>query len=135
MSPRSAPRRPSGRRLAAASFLLALAASGCSGGGHHDVPPTSSGGGGLNLSLPAGGGSAAQSFTSAGAVPYKCPIHPTIMTGDTVIVTDAAAPESVLVSVVGLSTPGFSPSTVTIHTGGTVRWVNATGMLHGVVDQ
>jgi plastocyanin len=100
--------------------------------------PYSPGGGGggttLNLDLVAGGGSASFTFATAGTFAYKCKVHPTIMFGDTVFVSGSSATDSVVVNVVGLSTPGFGPSNVTIKTGGKVRWVNSTGITHGVIN-
>jgi hypothetical protein len=38
----------------------------------------------LNLPLPANGGTADYTFNTTGTFPYKCGIHPTIMTGNSV---------------------------------------------------
>jgi plastocyanin len=98
-------------------------------------PNTGGGGGGsLNLSLPRNGGTASFTFSTAGRHPYKCGLHPTIMFGDTVIVDSTSLVTDVNVSVVGVSTPGFNPPTVTVKRGGTVHWRNDTGTNHSVVD-
>ena len=127
-------------RFAHLALGLALVASlailsGCSSKSSNPSAPNNGGTGSLNLSLPPGGGSATQTFATAGNVPYKCAVHPGIMFGDSVIVTASAAQESVVVTVVGVSTPGFTPSTVSIKPGGSVRWINPTGMTHGVINQ
>ena len=95
------------------------------------------GGGGtvLNLSLPSDGGTASFTFGTAGSFAYKCPIHPSIMFGDSVIVDAAASTTDTTVTVVGIATPGFNPRTVRIKTGGTVHWTNNTGIDHGVINQ
>src|SRR3989442_10877256 len=101
--------------------------------------PTSPGGGaGTNLGtlpLAAGGGSSSFTFNTAGVVAYKCGIHPTTMFGNSVTVSTGPAVDSALVNAVGLSTPGFNPSSVTVKAGGRVRWVNNTGGTHSVVNQ
>src|SRR3954464_13417785 len=103
------------RSLRGMGFLVAIlvvvvaVAGACSKSSKNS--PTSPGGGTtVSHSLPAGGGSASQTFTTAENIAYKCGIHPSIMHGDSVIVTSASANDSVLVNVVGLTTPGFSPS-------------------------
>ena len=106
---------------------------GCS----KDKGTNPSGGGGtvLNLSLPSDGGTASFTFGTAGSFAYKCPIHPSIMFGDSVIVDAAASTTDTTVTVVGIATPGFNPRTVRIKTGGTVHWTNNTGIDHGVINQ
>ena len=101
-------------------------------------PVSPGGSGGTNLGalpLAAGGGSSSFTFNTAGVVAYKCGIHPTIMTGNSVTVAASSTVDSVLVNVVGVSTPGFNPSSVTVKVGGEVRWVNSTGITHSVVNQ
>jgi len=95
-------------------------------------PTSTGGGGGIDLGtlpLAAGGGSSFFMFNAAGTVAYKCAIHPTIMTGNSVTVSASSTVDSVVVNVVSVSTPGFSPSNVTVRVGGRVRWVNSTGSL------
>lgn len=120
------------------SILVALSLAVLAACSKNSSNPYSPGGGGggttLNLLLPSGGGSASVTFASAGTFAYKCKIHPTIMFGDTVFVSSSSATDSIVVNVVGISTPGFSPSNVTIKTGGYVRWVNPTGVTHGVIN-
>jgi len=120
--------------LAGAVLALAAAAAltGCSKS--KTTSPTGGGGGTLNVPLAANGGTGSHTFASAGAYPYKCGLHP-IMTGDTVLVSQGSTADQVPVSVVGTSAPGFSPRTVTVKVGGTVRWSNPTGNDHVVVPQ
>jgi hypothetical protein len=120
--------------LLAAALVATLAVGACSS--NDSKTPTSPGGGTqLSLALPAGGGSATKTFgTNDERIGYKCGIHPA-MTGDTVIVSSASSVESVLVTVVSMTAPGFSPSTVTVKPGGKVRWVTPMGAPHTVVNQ
>lgn len=128
----------SGRTRFALSLALAALAAGCGGdGGTRPDPSGPTGGDGtdLNLSLAANGGVNQYRFDVAGTFPYKCGLHPTVMTGNSVVVDPASTVEHVTVTVVGLTTPGFSPSTVTVEVGGTVHWVNPDTRAHTVVNQ
>jgi len=123
--------------LVGAALVVAAGAAviGCSkdkSNNPYNPNPIPPGGTTLNLNLPANGGSASFTFNTAGTVPYRCGIHPTIMVGNSVNVSATSTTDSVLVNVVGTSTPGFNPSSVTIKVGGKVRWVNPTSMLHSV---
>ena len=73
--------------------------------------------------------------TQAGNYFFWCDVDPTIMTGNSVTVSASSTVDSVVVNVVGVSTPGFSPSNVTVKVGGRVRWVNSTGIAHAVENQ
>lgn len=120
---------------------LALAAivvtSGCS---EDSSPPTSPPGGGPGGTpatiqsgiIAANGGSFSFTFPDSGTTGYHCGLHPATMTGNSVTVTGTSANDSVVVQIVSLSTPGFSPSDVNIRPGGTVRWVNVHNMAHSV---
>jgi len=122
--------------LVTTSFAIV---AGC--GGKSSSPTNTGGGGGggggttLNSgTIGANGGSYTFQFNTAGTYGYHCGIHPSTMFGNSITVSNASMVDSVLVSVVGLSTPGFSPSATTIKTGGTVRWVNPDGLPHSVVS-
>jgi plastocyanin len=56
------------------------------------------------------------------------------MFGDTVKVDPNSTVADANVAVVGVSTPGFNPATVTVKVGGTVHWTNPTGAPHSVVN-
>lgn len=109
----------------------AAALFGCS---KDESNPSAPGGTTLNIQLAANGGTGSATFNTAGTFAYKCGIHPTIMVGNSVVVDANSSVTSVTVNVVGTSTPGFSPSTVIVKVGGTVLWVNPTGMVHSVVN-
>jgi plastocyanin len=64
-------------------------------------------------------------FASAGSFPFHCTIHP-VMTG-TVTVDAGSANDSAFVSIVSMTSTGFSPQSVTIKPGGHVRWLNNPG--------
>lgn len=102
---------------------------GCGGGGSNSTAPPGPGGGPtFDLSFPATGASRSFTFTDAGTWDYKCTPHQgSGMTG-TVVVSAGSANDSALVTVGPSNSLTFSPSSVTIKTGGTVRWVNASSM-------
>ena len=109
---------------------LGLYSIGCSkstspGGGGGGTPPA---GPSFNFSFPAQGASAFFAFADAGTWGYHCIPHGGAGMTGTVIVSAAGA-DSALVDV---SSAGgalsFSPSSVTIKPGGTVRWVNRSTM-------
>ncbi len=72
-------------------------------------------------------------FANAGTFPYHCTIHPP-MTGNSVTVSASSSNDSAFVQIVSASTPGFSPSSVTIKPGGHVRWINAHTVTHTVTS-
>lgn len=95
--------------------------------------PSNSTPGGLELdsgNIPSGG-VFQHTFANAGAYPYHCAIH-AAMTGNSVTVDVTSTTDSAFVQIVSMSTPGFSPSTVTIKPGGHVRWLNVQGTTHTV---
>ncbi|HYM80311.1 MAG TPA: hypothetical protein VEY91_02740 [Candidatus Limnocylindria bacterium] len=120
------------RMFAAAALLLTLALfAGCSDDTSPTNPPA-----GSTLTFNSGampnGRSFQMTFPTAGTAPYVCGIHPGTMFGNSVTVAATATLDSVVVTIVSLSTPGFSPSAVTIKPNGYVRWVNADAMTHSV---
>jgi plastocyanin len=118
--------------VTALGVAIGMAVAACSKDKTTNPPP--SGGTTLNLDLAAGGGVNSATFATAGTFPYKCGIHPTIMRGDTVIVSASSSVTDVNVVVTGTETPGFSPRTVTVKVGGNVHWTNPTTMHHTVVN-
>lgn len=105
-------------------ILAALALAGCSS---KDSNPTAPGGGGsggpnFNFTFPSVGSSNTATFPNAGSFSYRCTPHQgSGMTGTVVVTSGAAMLDTVEVGPNGTLT--FSPSTVTIAPGGTVRWV------------
>ena len=98
--------------------------------------PTSPGGGGaleLNSGSVPPGGVYKHVFANVGAFPYHCTLH-TAMTGNSVTVSASSTNDSAFVQIVNASTPGFSPSSVTIMPGGHVRWINAHTVAHTVTS-
>jgi len=122
------------RGILAAALCLAALAAGCSSGKDSMTGPGSSGGGGFASGTLAPGAMFAFTFSDSGAFGYHCGLHPSIMKGAKVIVSDTASANAASVQIVSLSTPGFSPATVAVKPGGTVTWTNAHGMNHSVVN-
>jgi len=118
------------KRLVAAILVLALSAvPACSSKKTQTnpiVPPTTS----FDSGNIAGGTSYAHVFATEGTFNYHCAIHPS-MTG-TVIVTQSGAANS-SVSIVNMTT-GFSPDTIAVAQGGTVRWTNNDTATHTVTS-
>lgn len=121
--------------IAIASALALAVAAGCSSKSNSSYNPTApSPGKELSSGNIGAGAGFSHTFPAAGNFPYHCGIHPTIMFGDTVIVSDTETATSAAVTIVGVSTPGFSPATVSIKTGGTVTWTNGDAITHSVVS-
>ena len=81
------------------------------------------------------GGSASHVFNTAGTFDYLCLRHPDQK--GTVIVQAPVqgmpnAPDSAVVQIIDASSSGFLPSSVTIRTGGHVRWANASDQNHAI---
>lgn len=137
-------RRPSPFLVVAAiAAIAALAiASGCSSKSSNPTAPAPSGGGGgggTSATISSGniagnGGSFSFTFADSGVTNYHCGLHPGVMKGNSITVTSTSANDSVVVTIVGLSTPGYSPSAANVRPGGTVRWVNGDAMTHSVVN-
>ena len=71
--------------------------------------------------------------THKGEIVYTCTLHPT-MTG-TINVVAGPPVDSALVQVGAGNALVFSPSTVTIHAGGYVRWINVSTMTNHTVTR
>lgn len=128
------------RALPALAALFAstlLLATGCGGGGGSG--PTNPGGGPpdptFDLRFPATGASRTFTFTKDGTWDYVCTPHQGSGMDGTVIVNATATEDSALVTVGPSNTLAFSPTSVTIKTGGTVRWVNASNMTNHTVTR
>lgn len=112
----------------AAVFLLALglAAAGC---GKEDNPasPAPTGGPRFNFTFPAAGpdGTSHQlPITDIGTWNYGCTLHAGSQGMTGTIVVAAAGPDSATIAVGPGNTFTFSPASVTIRSGGSVRWQN-----------
>lgn len=116
--------------LASAAFMYS-----CGSGTKSTAPGGGGGGAELNSGNVVNGQVFQHTFMTAGAFPYHCTIH-AAMTGNSVTVDASSANDSVAggVSIVNSSTPGFSPSAVTIKPGGSVRWKNVSGTTHTVTS-
>ncbi len=114
--------------LFALSFSLILGCGSSGGGG----PTTPGGGLTIAFSFPAQGASRTQVFADAGTYDYRCSPHGgSGMTGR-VSVAAASMVDSALVNV-GSGGLLFNPSVVTIKPGGSVRWVNVSGLTNHTV--
>lgn len=114
------------------SFAFAVII-GCGGSGSRSTNP---GGGGpsFNLTFPAQNVSRQFTFTTAGTWDYHCTAHSNM---DGVVVVDAgSANDSALVDVssAGMAQT-YTPSSVTIKPGGSVRWVNKSTMTNHTVTR
>lgn len=123
--------------LAVLSSTASLLLAGCGGGGGSG--PTNPGGTPsdpvFDLRFPATGASQSFTFTKDGTWTYVCTPHAGSGMEGTVVVNAGAAQDSALVTVGPSNTLTFSPASVTIKTGGTVRWVNASSMTNHTVTR
>jgi len=126
------------RLVLPAVFAAAVLVAGCS---DDESPATGPGGGGpsgFSSGILAPTAQFTFTFTDSGTFGYHCGLHPAIMKGAKVIVSDAAASMNAAVTIVSLSTPGFSPASVSIKPGGSVTWTNGDtmggGMNHSVAS-
>ena len=120
--------------------LLALAAGFASctkstspyGGGGGSPPPA--GGPSFNLLFNGLGVSQSFVFADAGSWGYHCAIHGVSMSGTVVVSAGGADSALVSVGVDATNAPAltYTPNTVTIKPGGTVRWVNHASINHTV---
>jgi plastocyanin len=134
------------RALPALVLTLALAAAivaGCSSNdsGAPPIPPTS--GPTFSFAFPATGTAAVPGtsnrrfFTAAevGSWNYRCIPHGSGGMTGTVNVVAGSANDSAFVQVGPSNAFAFSPSTVTIDTGGYVRWANVSNMSNHTVTR
>lgn len=120
--------------LAALFSLAIVVIIGCGSGGGGG--PTNPGGGPtFDLRFPATGVSRTFTFTTDGSWAYRCTPHASSGMQGTVVVSAGSMNDSVLVTVGPSNTLTFSPASVTIKTGGTVRWVNASSMTNHTVTR
>ena len=117
-----------GAALAGATFLV-----GCgSDDGNNPMTPTT--GPTWSSGALGNGGSFQRTFTENGSWNYLCTFH-TGMTGTINVDPATANPDSVIVNIMTTGGRRFEPSTVTVQTGGYVRWVNQATEPHNTVRQ
>jgi len=125
--------------LAALFSFALLVIIGCGGGGGSSSPTNPGGGGGpsFDLHFPATGASQSFTFTQAGTWVYHCTPHGSQTSGmrGEVVVDMGSANDSALVAVGESNTLTFSPASVSIKPGGTVRWVNESSMTNHTVTR
>jgi plastocyanin len=120
------------RTLQIGSFFLLLIAVFVLSCGKKSSPtqPSSGGGGGTLETFSSGtlpsGAQYVHTFTNTGSFAYHCTIHGGM--NGTVQVVASGADDSMVVTTPGMT---FSPSTVTINSGGYVRWA-ISGTSHTV---
>lgn len=114
-----------GSFVLAAALLTAVIAFGCSKSSSPTNP--GGGGGGTNPSFDSGlrstGFSMAETFPAAGSVAYHCTPHASLGMTASITVSSSSSVDSALVTVAPGGSLTFDPASVTIRTGGTVRWV------------
>jgi plastocyanin len=129
-------RRPIAVALFLAAALPALTLVSCSsssGNKTTTAPPAA-----LELDSPviaASSGTYTHRFFSAGTFPYHCTIH-SGMTGASVTVSNSAPAGDTVggITIIGMTSPFYSPNTLTLHTGGKVTWTNGDGVPHTVTS-
>ena len=121
------------------ALLLLLAATvaavvGCSNDDSTTSPPVATGPN-FDLRFPATGTSQQVSFVTVGSWAYRCTPHAGGGMTGTVNVEAASPNDSAVVDVGPGNTFTFSPATVTIKSGGYVRWVNVSTMTNHTVTR
>ncbi len=89
----------------------------------------------FNFTFPLTGTSHQFTFNTVGSWNYACSPHGSSGMAGTVIVSGSSLVDSVVVQVGAGGAFVYSPSTVTIKTGGSVRWVNVSGTLNHTVTR
>jgi plastocyanin len=126
------------RAIPALMFVAAIGA-GCSSSSNNSVAPTPVPGPNFSFAFPTAGTvivpgtSNKQIFTDVGTWGYRCIAHAVSnnMVGAIIVDTSSTTADSALVQVGGGAGGfGFVPDTVTIRTGGYVRWINVSAMIN-----
>ncbi len=125
-----------GGLFAIIALVIVLASCGSGGTGGPNPGGGSSGGPSFDFSFPSTGTSRAFAFADSGAWDYQCSPHGGCcgMKG-VVIVSSLATAESALVQVGPSNDLRFSPDTVRIKPGRTVRWVNVSSASNHTVTR
>lgn len=121
--------------LAALFSFPVVVVIGCGGGGSKSTNPGGGAGPSFDLRFPATGASQSFTFTPAGTWDYHCTPHGNSGMTGTVVVDMGSSNDSALVTVGPSNSLTFSPSSVTIKPGGSVRWVNASSMTNHTVTR
>ena len=117
------------RRLLAATLLFALASfTACSNKKSSTAPPGTTPKE-LNSGALGNGAVYVDTLDTAGAFPYHCAIHTSMM--GSVVVDAGSANTAAAVSITGFT---FSPATVTVKPGGIVTWTNNDATNHTVTS-
>lgn len=101
----------------AAATLIAACSNNNNSGGILNPPAKELDSGNIGTN----GGTYAHTFHTIGTYNYKCTIHPS-MTGQVICVVGAQTTVGVQIG----PNLSFSPSTVSVDTGGTVTWTNVS---------
>jgi len=116
-------------------FAAALAAlSGCSDETSSTSPPVASGPN-FNFTFPQTGTSHELVFLTVGSWSYRCVPHSSSGMNGTVVVNATTGADSALVQVGPGNALVFQPTSVTIKSGGKVRWVNMSPMTNHTVTR
>ena len=115
--------------LGALPTIALVVIIGCGGGGSGPTYPDGGGGGPtFDLRFPSTGTSRSFTFPTAGTWGYHCSAHQSSGMTGTVVVDAGSLNDSALVTVGPGTSRTYSPASVTIKPGGTVRWVNGGSM-------
>lgn len=122
-----------------AVIALVIVLSSCGSSSSTSPSPGGGGSGGpsFDFSFPSTGTSHAFTFADSGTWNYQCSPHGNCcgMKGVVVVGNSAAAQESALVSVGPANDLRYSPDTVRIKPGRTVRWVNVSSASNHTVTR
>lgn len=119
--------------LACLTAFALIAAAGCSSEKSTNPPFTS--GPTFNFTFPQTGTSHTLQFLTVGSWNYRCIPHSSSGMNGTVVVEATTGLDSAVVQVGPGDAFVFQPATVTIKSGGTVRWVNASSMNNHTVTR
>ena len=127
---------PSAAVLVFIAFVALVPACSKSTNPYSSGGPPAGGGTTFDLAFPAQGASRTFTFPDSGSFAYHCRAHQSQgMTGVVIVAAAGADSDTVAVGVTGGGAAAlkYTPSSVTIRPGGTVRWINRSTMTNHTV--